>query len=43
MAITIDYSTNEINVPKADTTFIEFDAITGREKRELNLDDFWKA
>jgi hypothetical protein len=43
MAISINYSTNEILVPKADTIFDEFDPITGREKRRLNVDLFWKA
>jgi hypothetical protein len=43
MAISIDYNTFEINVPKADTVFVEFDAVTGREKRRLSVDIFWRA
>jgi len=43
MAVTIDYLTQEILVPKADTIFFEFDALTGREKRRLDLTDFGKA
>lgn len=43
MAITIDYITNEILVPKADTVLTGTDPISGRELRELDLNDFWKA
>jgi len=43
MAITIDYITNEILVPKADTVFIGTDPISGRELRSLDMDDFWQA
>lgn len=43
MAITIDYITFEILIPKADTVFVGIDPITGREMRSLDMDDFWKA
>ena len=43
MAITIDYSTFEINVPKADTVFVRLDPINGKEVRSLDMDFFWKA
>lgn len=42
MAISINYITNEIIVPKEDTIFVEFDPINGREKRELDVLDFKK-
>lgn len=37
MAITIDWVTKVISVPKADTTFVETNATTGLEVRELNI------
>lgn len=43
MAITIDYLTNEILIPKADTVFVSTDPITGRETRSLDMDFLWKA
>ena len=43
MAITINYITNEILVPKADTVFVEIDPISGREIRSLDMDDFFNA
>ena len=43
MAITIDYITYEINIEKDDTTLTGTNATTGREERELDMDDFWKA
>jgi hypothetical protein len=43
MAITIDYLTYEINIPKADTVFTGTNATTGREERELDMDNLWKA
>lgn len=43
MAISINYLTNEILVPKADTVFIDFDPISGRERRELSILNFKNA
>lgn len=43
MAISIDYTTNEIIIPKADTVFVATDPITGRETRSLDMDDLWQA
>lgn len=42
MAISINYLTNEIFVPKSDTFLKGIDPINGREIRGLNLDVFWK-
>jgi hypothetical protein len=43
MAISIDYITYIISVPKADTVFVETNPLTGLEIRELNIDVFGKA
>lgn len=43
MAIDINYNTFEILVPKDFTTFIDFDPINGRERRELDLLVFLRA
>jgi hypothetical protein len=43
MAITIDYTTYVINVPKADTQFVETNPTTGLEIRQLNINTFGKA
>jgi hypothetical protein len=43
MALTIDYLTYVISVPKADTQFVETNPNTGLEIREINIDTFGKA
>jgi hypothetical protein len=42
MAISIDYNVYPyiINVPKSDTTFIDFDPINGRERRSMDINSF---
>lgn len=40
MAINIDWKNKIINIPKADTTLVGTDPVTGREIRELDVDVF---
>jgi len=42
MAITIDYTTFVISIPKADTSFVEINPNTGLEIRQLNVETFAK-
>lgn len=40
MALSVNWSTKVVTVPKADTTFVSTDPVSGREIRELDLDAF---
>lgn len=41
--MTIDYLTNEILIPKSDTTFVKIDPVSGREIRSLDMDYLWRS